>query len=73
MNYKTMKERFQLMLDKKAVLSETWKTTERELSTLEKQLLDLQTYLDQQLPRQEESKDEQEQPAPKNRENSNSL
>jgi hypothetical protein len=64
MNYKTMKERFQLMLDKKAVLSETWKTTERELSSLEKQLLDLQTYLDQQLPRQEESKDEQEQPMP---------
>jgi hypothetical protein len=64
MNYKTMKERFQLMLDKKAVLSETWKTTERELSSLEKQLLDLQTYLDQQLPRQEESKDEQEQPSP---------
>jgi hypothetical protein len=59
-----MKERFQLMLDKKAVLSETWKTTEKELSTLEKQLLDLQTYLDHQLPRQEESKDEQEQPMP---------
>jgi predicted ribosome quality control (RQC) complex YloA/Tae2 family protein len=64
MNYKTMKERFQLMLDKKATLSETWKSAERELSTLEKQLLDLQTYLDQQLPHQEESKDEQEQPMP---------
>jgi hypothetical protein len=64
-----MKERFQLMLDKKAVLSETWKSTERELSTLEKQLLDLQTYLDQQLPRQEESKDEQEQLAPDEKSN----
>jgi hypothetical protein len=51
-------------LIKKAVLSETWKTTERDLSSLEKQLLDLQTYLDQQLPRQEKSKDEKEKPMP---------
>ena len=54
-----MSEQFQLMLDKKATLSETWKSAEKELSSLEKQLQELQSYLElQQLPTQEEVKEE---------------
>jgi hypothetical protein len=74
MNYKTMKERFQLMLDKKAALSETWKLTEKELSSLEKQLLDLQTYLDNQpLPSQEENKEQDQQILGDNKNKESSL
>jgi hypothetical protein len=69
-----MKERFQLMLDKKATLSETWKLTEKELSSLEKQLLDLQTYLDQQpLPSQEENKEQDQQILEDNKDKESSL
>ncbi|MCR5586424.1 MAG: relaxase/mobilization nuclease domain-containing protein [Lachnospiraceae bacterium] len=65
MNYKKMSEQFQLMLDKKATLSETWKSAEKELSSLEKQLQELQSYLElQQLPTQEEVKEEPEKQTP---------
>lgn len=65
MNYNKMSEQFQLMLDKKATLSETWKSDEKELSSLEKQLQELQSYLElQQLPTQEEVKEEPEKQTP---------
>jgi hypothetical protein len=73
MNYKTMNDHFQLMLDKKAVLSETWKSTEKELSSLEKQLLDLQTYLNKQIPSHQETKDDKEQSESKGKSKSQSL